>query len=553
MTDIDYTDRVRAAKQRLLNRLAEPMLAQHEVLQEVLTANSATEFGTEHDLAAVHSVDDLRRRVPIRTHEEYMPWIERAIAGEPKILTAEDPVVYFSSSGTTGREKHIPVTRTYMRDCFLPFYYACFARVVEHHPEAIAKQSGVLNLWQDPHSPIARTSGGQPHIGPSQVDFGKFGDQIAVGPGNAAPWSRLPDAFTDADHWERTYLKVRLAAEYDIRCVVTVNPAIAAALPYQLEQWWPRMVEEIAAGTLGGLPHKSPNPERAREIERLAAYFGTIRPEHLWPAIDLLVTWNTALSSFYLPQARAAYGADVSVLPGPVASCEGPVAVQLDRHPTAGPLYVTGCLYEFIPAEEEIKPGSATLLADELQAGREYHVVLTHVGGLYRCAVTDIVRVVDFVAGTPRVEYAGRSLPAADVKDTLLEPQLLRALSGALGDVGLQVRNATCRMAPGGRRYEVAIAPTGVFTADELETLGVALDARLRAQSPGYARGRAADRLDPVSVVATHPHAFLREWERRVRRGERPPRVKDRVFTTDPQVWERITGGQPVAMAGERR
>ncbi|MEU0427158.1 GH3 auxin-responsive promoter family protein, partial [Streptomyces canus] len=32
------------------------------------------------------------------------------MAGERNVLTADDPLVYFSSSGSTGREKHIPIT-----------------------------------------------------------------------------------------------------------------------------------------------------------------------------------------------------------------------------------------------------------------------------------------------------------------------------------------------------------------------------------------------------------------------------------------------------------
>jgi hypothetical protein len=542
----DHRKRVLAEKRRLLSTLSDPVDWQRQVLREVMSENAATEFGRAHSLADVRDPFDLRRAVPIRTHEELMPWIERMIAGEPGVLTADEPVVYFSSSGTTGREKHIPITRTYMHRCFLPFYYATFARVIEHHPTLLAGNERVLNLWQDPYSPIERTAGGQPHIGPSQVDYRMFGERLAVGLGNRASWSRLPEEFGDAGPWERAYLRLRLAAEHDVRCVVGVNPAIVAALPYQLAQWWPRIVEEIRDGTLGGLPYSAANPERARQIEEMAEYFGAVRPAELWPRMELIITWNTALASLYLPRVTAAFGPDVQVLPAPVASSEGPVAVALDRHPTAGPLVVSGCFYEFIPAEEEIAPDSETLLAEEIETGREYHVVLTHIGGLYRCATRDIVRVVDFVERTPRVEYAGRSVIPSRAGAGLLEPHVVRALRDALADCGLEIRNATCRLGGGdeqsgaGARYEVAVAALGAPSASERDALAAALDARLGEQSQSYRAARAAHRLGPVRVQLTHPDAFLREWEWRVRAGERPARVKDRVFQPDDDTWQRL-------------
>ncbi|HEY5989934.1 MAG TPA: GH3 auxin-responsive promoter family protein, partial [Streptosporangiaceae bacterium] len=132
----EYRERVLGEKRRLLAGLATPRQEQERALSEVLHENAGSQFGQAHRLSKVRDIGGFRRAVPIRTHEDLMPWITRAIAGEPNVLTAEEPVLYFSSSGTTGREKAIPVTTTYMRRCFLPFYFASFARLVEHYPQA---------------------------------------------------------------------------------------------------------------------------------------------------------------------------------------------------------------------------------------------------------------------------------------------------------------------------------------------------------------------------------------------------------------------------------
>ncbi|GGL19837.1 GH3 family domain-containing protein [Mangrovihabitans endophyticus] len=508
-------DRVIAEHRRHVDSLERPEEVQREVLAEILKENGHTEYGRAHDMPAVATVDDYRRSVPIRTHQELMPWIDRVIGGESDVLTAEEPQVYFSSSGSTGREKQIPVTRAYMQRVFLPFYHASFAVLMRELPEALGVPGSVLNLWQDPTAPIARTRGGQPHIGPSQVDYRKFGEESAVGPGNDAAWSRIPEALAGHDPWERSYYKLRLAAEQDIRLLIGINPAMVAGLPFQLREHWTRLVDEMRAGTVGGLAHGTPNPRRADELAAAADRFGAVHPYLLWPRMAGIVAWNSALASLYLPRVRETFGPGVRLFAAPIASCEGPAAVPVDLHPSGAPLYVRGCFYEFAPAERPLTADTETLLAHELDEGRDYHLILSHLGGMYRCAVTDVVRVVGHVARTPRVEYAGRAIS----RDGLTEAVAVRALRAAAADTGAELRNATYR--PGADGFQVAV--TGLIP----DGFPAALRARL---------GR------PVEVLRAHPDAFLREWARTVRSGQRPPRVKDRVFLPSDEAWARIVG-----------
>ena len=515
-----YRQRVGQERTRLLASLATPEEHQAMVLAELLAANAPTAFGRAHGLAAGMSLDDYRRAVPIRGHEEFTPWTDRVVNGESGVLTAEDPTVFFSSSGTTGQEKRIPVTPTYLRRCFLPFYFSGLAGLAER-PGVLDGADTVLNLWQDPHSPIKRTEGGQPHIGPSQLDYGRLGEDLAIGLGNRAPWSVLPDRFAAADPWERTYLRLRIAAQHDIRAVIAVNPAIAAALPYQLSLFMPRLTAEIAAGTLGGEPYCAPDPARARELA------GATRPCEAWPRLETVLTWTSYVAELYLPRLMADYGPGVQVLPAPIGSSEGPLAVPMGDHPTAGPLMVTSCLYEFLPVEQAIRPDSKTLLAHELENGREYHVVLSHLGGLYRCATRDIVRVEDFADRTPMVSYAGRNGVLSVAGEVLREAQALRAVARA----GQNVRNLSWRIAPDGLRHEIAIAfDGGPFNG--LQEYVKRLDAELAAESPQYRQARERGGLEMPSVQAVRPEVFLRNWRARVQAGERPPRVKDRVFRT---------------------
>ncbi|GAA4904254.1 hypothetical protein HD597_003373 [Nonomuraea thailandensis] len=536
-----YRRRVLLESGKALASLDDPRAAQAAVLAELLATNGDTAFGREHGLPAVRDAAGYRRATPIRGHEEFRPWLERVHAGERGVLTSEEPTAFFASSGTTGGEKSIPVTAGFLRRCFLPFYFAGFAQLVRHHPDLPTRDDTVLNLWQDPHSPAAATLGGRPHIGPSQLDFAKAGEDLAVGLGNRAPWSRLPEELAGAGPWERCYLRLRMAAEHDVRGIIAVNPAIAAALPHQLAHWWPRMVREIRDGTVGGLAIRPPDPGRAAGLERAAARRGTLRPADLWPRLELLLTWNTYVSRLYLPGLREEYGAGLHIRPAPIGSSEGPLAVPLSGRASGGALMVSGCLYEFVPADERIEPWTDTLEPHELEEGQEYHVVVSHVGGLYRCAVRDIVKVVGFVGSTPVVEYSCRDGLVSVAGERVRESHVLRAVAAAGETTGVAVRQVMYRAGTDASRHDAAVAfatpppRTRAFTT--------ALDEELCREAPGYAAARRSGALAEPLVHAVPVEAFWREWRRRVEDGERPTRVKDRVFRDDPGAWTRVLSG----------
>lgn len=549
-----YRQRVLAERDGLRKALGDVRAAQEGALRHLLDANADTEFGRRHGFARCRGVDDFRAAVPIADYEALGPWMEAAAAGRPGVLSADPPVVFFKSSGSTGDSKRIPVTREFMRTCFFPPYYAAWANIVEHHPEAVRRPDATLNLKHDPAPAPAATRSGHPHLGASQVDFGRaFGERLSAEPGSRAPWSTLPSFVDPADHLQRSYVRLRAAMAHDVRCVIGINPAVVAALPHQLVQWWPRLVKDVHDGTVDGRPGPEPDPGRARLLDRLAERAGGPLPAHVWPRMELLFCWTTGLSSLYLPRLREAFGPRVSALPAPAAASEGFVAVALDRHPTAGSPAVTGGLLEFVDADDDLLPGSDTLLCDELTPGGEYHVVLSHVGGLYRYALGDVVRVVDRTDGVPRLEYAGRRTLSDAAGERLREGHVVSALHAATRATGLEIRNATCRVtgsaarpgtpepgADGPQRYAFAVEPFGRWSHEETEAFARALDTALGGRSDGYRAARVSARLGAPDLHPVAPGGFASEWQDRVARGTRPAQVKDRVFQNDDAAWRRL-------------
>lgn len=539
-----YRERVLAERDRLARALADPLGRQRAVLADLLEFNAGTEFGVRHGFGRLDGVDAYRRAVPVHDYAAIAPLVERMAAGEPNVLSSDPPVVFFSSSGSTGVQKKIPVTPRFVRTTFLPFYFAAWAPLIESHPDVMARPDAVLNLKHDPPTAPPVTAAGRPHVGASQVDFGAaFGEPLAAELGTAAPWATLPVDVAQDDYLEKAYLRLRLAVHADLRAVIGINPAMLAALPYQLNLWWERIVKEVRDGTLGGVPHRDPDPRRAAELEYLADYFGTVRPAHVWPNIRALFGWTAGAATLYLPALREEFGVGVAALPAPVAASEGPVGVPLDRHMSAGSLVVSAALYEFLDADTDLAPDVDTLLAHELEAGREYQVIFSHVGGLYRYAVGDVVRVVDVVSGVPRVAYAGRVTRSDAVGERLRESHVVRALVAALTSTGLGLRNAACRVdrTGGVPRYEFAAATATPWREAETTRFGTVLDTELAREAAGYRRARRAGALSAPVVRVLGPDAFHREWHGRVAGGMRPPQVKDRLFRQDDDQWRRLT------------
>ncbi len=74
-----------------------------------------TAFGSVHDLSRVDSVEAFQRAIPLQHYESIYPRIERCLRGEKDILVRGKIDRFATSSGTTGKNKYIPVTKAALK------------------------------------------------------------------------------------------------------------------------------------------------------------------------------------------------------------------------------------------------------------------------------------------------------------------------------------------------------------------------------------------------------------------------------------------------------
>src|ERR1700755_79133 len=91
---------------------------QRKLLLDRIARHKDSQFGRDHHFGEIRSVEDFRRRVPIRDYTGHEPYIDRVRQGDTSALFAAgtEVLMFAMTSGTTNRPKTIPVTRESLSD-----------------------------------------------------------------------------------------------------------------------------------------------------------------------------------------------------------------------------------------------------------------------------------------------------------------------------------------------------------------------------------------------------------------------------------------------------
>ena len=112
-SDRDGVDLLKAFLQPWHISIENPAGAQQKVLRNILESFARTEYGEQHGVVHIETIEDYRRAFPVVTYEDYKPLIQRTMSGEVRLLLSEEPVAWAITRGTTkGESKFIPMTAT---------------------------------------------------------------------------------------------------------------------------------------------------------------------------------------------------------------------------------------------------------------------------------------------------------------------------------------------------------------------------------------------------------------------------------------------------------
>ena len=352
---------------RIEAALAEPIRAQHEQLARLLPHAARTEYGIAHGLADARTYEEFRARVPIRTYEDFWPYIERTMQGERDVLWPGRTRLFSKSSGTTGqRSKYIPVTQASLHDCHYMGGKDMITLFLHNHPGSRVLYGKNLAV------------GGSLEPNPNQPPGSWIGDVSALIMNGLPSWAqrmrspRLETAIMP--NWEEKLVRIAQEASRE-------NVTSLSGVP----TWMLLLLDKVL---------EINNATDLREI---------------WPGLEVFIHGAVAFGPYRSLLSKYTKGTPIHTLEVYTAS-EGYFAQQDQQPGPEGEMALMpdyGIFYEFIPAEEYRRGSDKAIPLEEVQVGVDYAVVISTNGGLWRYLIGDTVR---FTSTSPyRLVISGRT------------------------------------------------------------------------------------------------------------------------------------------------
>ena len=339
-----------------------PLNAQREVLQDLVTSAQYTEFGRKYNFANLFNVRDFKEAVPIHEYEDLKSFIERIMNGEQNILW-NTPIYWFAkSSGTTSdKSKFIPISDESLEDGHFKASKDVLSMYYQYKPDSgLLTGKGLL-------------IGGSHSINPMNAEA-QYGDLSAVLFQNSPFWA----------HWLRT-------------------PDLSIAL---MEEWESK-IEKIAEATIKeNVTSVSGVPTWTLVLfKRILEITGKKTIGEVWPSLELYLHGGVSFTP-YKEQFQKIIGRDINYLEMYNAS-EGFFAAQ-EKPGDDGMLLFTdhGIFYEFMPVSEYGKKEPRTISLADVEIGKNYAPVVSTNGGLWRYLPGDTIQ---FTCLQPyRIKVSGR-------------------------------------------------------------------------------------------------------------------------------------------------
>ncbi|NCI45106.1 GH3 auxin-responsive promoter family protein [Sediminibacterium sp. WSJ-3] len=347
---------------RIEQWVSDPVAAQREVLQDLVTHGQYTEFGRKYGLKEIFSIRMFKQHVPIQDYEDLKPYIDRLMQGEENLLW-NTPVNWFAkSSGTTSdKSKFIPITQESLEDCHFQAAKDVLTMYYNHRSESDLLTGKGLVI------------GGSHQISRLNEDI-QYGDLSAVLLQNTPVWAS----------WIRT-------------------PELSIALMDE----WESKIERLARSTIeedvtsvSGVPTWT-----MILMKRILEITGKRTIKDVWPNLELYIHGGVSFLP-YREQFRKLIGEGCHYLEMYNAS-EGFFAAQDNPDEEGMLLFLDhGVFYEFMPIEEYGKPSPRTIGLKAVETGKNYAMVISTNGGLWRYLVGDTVQ---FTSTWPfRIKVSGR-------------------------------------------------------------------------------------------------------------------------------------------------
>jgi hypothetical protein len=514
-----------------LKAVGDPGAAQRRLLETILQRNRDTEYGRRHRFSSLRDLAGYQRAVPVVDYEGIRNEIERMTRGEPNVLTAEAPVMFAQTSGTTGVPKFIPVTPTCQK-LGGTGTWLYFAR--RDHPSMLhGKVITVVSPAIEGHTP-------------ARIPYGSTSGMVVrelpriVQKTYAVPY----DVFEIEDYDAEYYAVLRFSLPENITLLASANPSSILMLAEMGNRLADALIRDIHDGKLGAefkierslrealSARLRADPERAKQLGRLrAARDGRLLPADCWPNLALIGCWKGGTVGSYLDHFPEWFDPDGRGMPpvrdmGYLAS-EARMSVPVSDNGAGGVLTVNMNVFEFVPVEEvDAHPDDpeawSPLGVDAIEVGKEYHVLVTTTGGLYRYDINDVIEVVDRWHGTPVVVFRRKGRGMTNLTgEKVSVNHLIEAIGKAAEATALNALHFKAETDAAESRYIFKLEFEQLPSEDDGRKFLAAVDAALGECNLEWKSKRASKRLRNPVLQVMKPGWYERGKQQLVADGRR--------------------------------
>lgn len=447
-----------------------PIEVQNEVFEKLIGMGKTTEFGKDHNFSQMKAQAHFREQVPLQTYEDVKPYIKRLQQGEQNLLWST-PINWFAkSSGTTSdKSKFIPVSREALEDCHYKAGKDLLALYNNNHPNNKVYNGKSLVL------------GGSSQINEFRTDS-YYGDLSAIIINNLPFWvemKRVPDReIALMDKWEPKIEKMAQSVKDE-------NVTNIAGVP----SWTLVLMKRILELT---------GKKNIREV---------------WPNLELYMHGGVSFEPYQkqfeklIPDDRIKYYESYN-------ASEGYFGIQ-DRAGANDMLLMLdyGIFYEFIPIENVHDEHPQTISLKEVEVGKNYEMVISTNGGLWRYRLGDTVI---FTSVFPfRIKVSGRTKHFINAfGEELIIDNADQAVMRANEICHCSIQDFTAApvymsdKAQGAHEWLIEFSQP----PDNLEEFTRVLDAELKKVNSDYEAKRTGDLSLKMPIVRAVPQGTFYNW-----------------------------------------
>ena len=368
---------------------------QDRLLRGICRTASETDFGYANAFSMIQSVQDFQHWVPLSNWDDYAASVERIKAGDENVLTSEPVKLLEPTSGSTSAKKLVPYTAGLSRQFragLQPWLHDLYANFpVTGGRSYWSVTPAVTHPSDDSTVPIGFEDDAE-YLGPLAARA--MGQVFAVSQSVAR--ARTMDDF-------RLQTALQLLDAGDLTLVSVWNPTF---FTLQLE-WMSEHADSLV-----------PWLKRARKLG------GSVKAgdwQWVWPKLAVISCWADANAA---PAAErlAAQFPHAHLQPKGLLATEALITIPIAKADGAV-LAARSHFVEFLTGNGEV------LLAQDVEVGGKYEVVVTTAGGLYRYRLGDLVEVTGFHGALPVLRFLGRADRVSDlVREKLGEALVSEAL-----------------------------------------------------------------------------------------------------------------------------